>query len=93
MDRHKSVQRAPQVQATSASGGMLLRKTLKNGSLETPFSSLSGRNMWQNGTDNFIIYHKINLNIPFKLFHWSTTSLRLRHFSKSGHFVSRLKSS
>ena len=32
----------------------------------------------------FIIYPKITLNIPFKLFFWSMTSLQLRCFSKSG---------
>ena len=41
----------------------------------------------------FIIYHKIYLNIPFKLFFWSMTSLQLRCFSKSGHFAFRLRSS
>ena len=41
----------------------------------------------------FIIYHKITLNIPFKLFFWFMTSLQLRCFSKSGHFASRLRSS
>ena len=41
----------------------------------------------------FTIYHKITLNIPFKLFFLSMTSLQLRCFSKSGHFASRLRSS
>ena len=41
----------------------------------------------------FIIYHKITLNIPFKLFFLSTTSLQLCCFSKSGHFASGLRSS
>ena len=77
MDHHKSGQWAPQAQATSAEGasfwgdlGACSQKTLKIGSLKTPFSALSGRNMWQNGTDNFIIFHKITLNIPFKLFYF-----------------------
>ena len=110
-------------------GGMLPQKILKIGSLKTPFSALSGRNMWQNGTEiwwhfssyfylkkwlsgnstytiklhsansvlfrvPFIIYHKISLNISFKLFSWSMTSLKLRCFSiKIGTFASRLRSS
>ena len=32
---------------------MLRQKNLKIGSLKTPFSALSGRNMWQNGTENW----------------------------------------
>ena len=34
---------------------MLPQKILKIGSLKTPFSALSGRNMWQNGTENQVI--------------------------------------
>ena len=82
------------------SGGMLSPNILKIGSLKTPFSILSGQNVWQNGTEiavslcvPFIIYHKITLSIPFKLFFWSMTSLQLRCFSKLGHFASQLRSS
>ena len=34
------------------SRGMLPPKILKIGSLKTPFSILSGQNVWQNGTEN-----------------------------------------
>ena len=54
MDHHKSGQRAPQARvSTGVCGGMLPQKILKIGSLKTPFSALSGRNMWQNGTENW----------------------------------------
>ena len=82
MDHHKSG-RGPKVRVSRGSGGVLPQKILKIGSLKTPFSALSGRNMWQNGTENCDIYHRITLNIPFKLFFWSMTSLQLRCFSKS----------
>ena len=38
------------------SGGMLPQKILKIGSLKTPFSALSGRNMWQNLKDEIIFF-------------------------------------
>ena len=39
-------------------GGMLPQNILKIGSLKTPFSALSGRKMWQNGTDFLLLLPK-----------------------------------
>ena len=52
MDHHKSG-RGPKARVSRGSGGVLPQKILKIGSLKTPFSALSGRNMLQNGTENW----------------------------------------
>ena len=52
MDHHQSG-RVPQARVSiGGCGGMLPQKILKIGSLKAPFSALSGRNMWQNDTEN-----------------------------------------
>ena len=68
--RLQEIESSDVTSAAGGSGGILLQKILKIGSLKTPFSALPGRNMWQNGTENsvnavllrvfwIIIYQKI----------------------------------
>ena len=54
MHHHKSGQLV--ARASRGSGGMLPKKILKIGSLKTPFSALSGRNMWQNSTESCDVF-------------------------------------
>ena len=77
-------------------GGVWGRTSPENfeiGSLKTPFSALWGRNMWQNGTENWWHLSQNSSKYPIQAIFWSMTSLQLRCFSKSGHFASRLRSS
>ena len=52
--RLQEIESSDVTSAAGGSGGILLQKILKIGSLKTPFSALSGRNMWQNGTENSV---------------------------------------
>ena len=93
MDHHKSG-RGPKARVSRGSGGVLPQKILKIGSLKKHHfqhsqAEICGKMALKIGD----IYHRITLNIPFKLFFWSMTSLQLRCFSKSGHFASRRRSS
>ena len=56
MDHHKLGRVRKGHKFLGGSGGMVPQKILKTGSIKTPFSALSGRNMWQNGTEKLVTF-------------------------------------